>query len=220
PVASAGEDQTVNEGTSVTLHGSGTDPDGFSIASYKWTQISGTPVTLSSSAVAVPTFTAPDVVADTTLTFQLKVTDNLDSTGTDTCNIQIKWVNTSPAASAGEDQTVNEGTSVTLHGSGTDPDGFSIASYEWTQTSGTPVTLSSSAVAESAFTAPEVTASGSLTFRLRVTDSGGLTAEDTCDVTVSDISPQTSSPSTSSSSSDSSSGGGGGGSCFISTLMK
>jgi hypothetical protein len=75
PVANAGSNQSVLQGTTVTLDGSGSyDPDG-TIASYAWTQTAGTTVSLSSSSVQKPTFTAPTGPA--TLTFQLIVTDNL-----------------------------------------------------------------------------------------------------------------------------------------------
>ena len=58
------------------MSGSGTDPDSDDTLSYAWTQ-SGTPaVTLSDSAVASPTFTAPTgLSADTALTSTLRVTD-------------------------------------------------------------------------------------------------------------------------------------------------
>lgn len=78
PVASAGDPQTVNEGdTPVILNGSGSsDPDGDSPLTYRWTQQSGTPVTLSGANTASPTFTAPQVgPANDTLGFQLTVGD-------------------------------------------------------------------------------------------------------------------------------------------------
>ena len=77
PTADAGSDQAdVEQGAAVTLSGSGTDPDSGDTLSYAWTQ-SGTPaVTLSDSAVASPTFTAPTGLStDTALTFTLRVTD-------------------------------------------------------------------------------------------------------------------------------------------------
>ena len=62
--------------------------------------------------------------------------------------------NVPPVASAGPNQTVDAATVVTLNGSGSnDPDG-SIASYAWTQTAGSAVTLSSGTVAQPTFTAP------------------------------------------------------------------
>jgi hypothetical protein len=77
PVANAGPNQTVISGVVVTLNGTAsTDSDG-NIASYSWTQISGSPtVTLTNGTSAQPTFTAPAVVAATTLGFSLLVTDN------------------------------------------------------------------------------------------------------------------------------------------------
>ena len=77
PTADAGSDQAdVEQGAAVTLSGSGADPDSGDTLSHAWTQ-SGTPaVTLSDSAVASPTFTAPTgLSADTALTFTLRVTD-------------------------------------------------------------------------------------------------------------------------------------------------
>ena len=61
PIANAGADQTVAEQTTVTLDGSGSkDPDG-TIKAYAWKQTAGTKVSLSSTSVSKPTFTAPDV---------------------------------------------------------------------------------------------------------------------------------------------------------------
>ncbi len=189
PTANAGPNQTVNEGVTVTLDGSNSsDPDG-DISSYQWTQISGSSVTLSSTTAAQPTFTAPNVgPSGESLTFQLKVTDSGGLQSTDTCIVNVTWINLPPTADAGPDQTVNEGVTVALDGfNSTDPDD-GIASYLWTQTGGTPVTLSSTTAVQPTFTSPNVGPSGeSLTFQLTVTDSGGLQSTDTCIVTVSSV---------------------------------
>ena len=80
PVANAGTNQTVASGVVVTLNGTASsDPDG-TIASYAWTQTVGTAVTLTGGTTSQPTFTAPLVVAATTLTFSLIVTDNRGAT--------------------------------------------------------------------------------------------------------------------------------------------
>ncbi len=185
PTANAGANQTVNEGAAVTLSGSGTDSDG-TIASYAWTQTAGPVVTLTNANTATASFTAPQVTADTVLTFRLTVTDNQGATGSATTNVTVRNVNAAPVANAGAAQTVNEGAAVTLSGSGTDSDG-TIASYAWTQTAGPTVTLNNANTATATFTAPQVTADTVLTFRLTVTDNQGATGSATTNVTVRNV---------------------------------
>jgi len=81
PIASAGTNQTVTSGVTVTLNGTASsDPDG-SVAGYAWSQTSGAPtVTLSSGTTSQPTFPAPTVTTAATLTFSLVVTDNRGAT--------------------------------------------------------------------------------------------------------------------------------------------
>lgn len=88
PVANAGPDQTVASGATATLAGSGTDADG-TIASFAWTQTSGTTVTLSSAAAANPSFTAPATVSNIALGFRLTVTDNRGATAADDVVINV-----------------------------------------------------------------------------------------------------------------------------------
>ena len=182
PISDAGPDQSANEGDSVTLDGSNSSDPDDGIASYQWTQLGGTPVTLSNTTVFRPSFTAPNVgPGGASLTFQLTVTDNNGLQSTDTCIVNVSWINLSPTADAGPNQTVAEGDTVTLDGSGsTDPDD-TIVSYQWTQLGGTSVTLSDPSAPITTFTAPNVGMSGqSLTFQLTVTDGGGLKSTATC----------------------------------------
>ncbi len=186
PTADAGPDQTVDEGVIVTLDGSNSsDPDN-SIASYLWEQTGGISVALSDTTAVQPTFTAPDVGPDgESLTFQLTVTDSGGLQSTDSCIVNITGDNDPPNADAGPDQTVDEGETVTLDGSNsTDPDD-GIASYLWTQTAGTPATLSDPTAVQPTFTSPNLGSDGeSLTFQLTVTDNGGLQDTETCIVNV------------------------------------
>jgi hypothetical protein len=186
PTASAGPDQTVSEGSTVTLDGSNSDDLDDGIAAYQWTQTGGTPVTLSNPSTVMPLFTAPPVGSGgDALTFQLTVTDSDGLQDTDTCIVNISWVNLPPTADAGIDQTVSQGATVSLDGSAsTDPEGL-MSSYLWAQTAGPAVTLSDPSAARPTFTAPVVgPGGGSLTFNLTVTDSGGLQASDTANVNV------------------------------------
>lgn len=94
PTANAGPDQSVFMGHTATLDGSGSSPSVPSqpIASYQWTQLPGTAVTLSDPNSQTPTFTAPDVAkTGEILQFQLTVTDNVGLSQSDTVNVAVKW---------------------------------------------------------------------------------------------------------------------------------
>jgi endo-1,4-beta-xylanase len=96
PTANAGDDQTVDELTTVTLTGSGTDSDG-TIKSYSWALTStGTSITLTTANSASASFTAPDVSADVTITFELTVTDNDNASHKDAVSIKISHVEPEP----------------------------------------------------------------------------------------------------------------------------
>jgi len=78
--------------------------------------------------------------------------------------------NTPPIAVAGANQTVASGAAVALDGTGSfDPNGDTLT-FQWAQTNGPAVTLSSVSSAVPTFTAPVVTASTALSFRLTVSD--------------------------------------------------
>ena len=82
--ADAGADQTVAEGASVTLNGSGSsDPESANLT-YTWEQTSGTPtVTLTGQNTATPTFTAPrELLANAVLVFSLTVNDGVNDSTT------------------------------------------------------------------------------------------------------------------------------------------
>ena len=185
PVAEAGPNKNANVGATVTLNGSGsTDPDN-NISSYLWQQTGGPTVTLINANTAIAHFTA-SVAAGSTLTFRLTVTDTTGLQSTDTCSVTI--ANKPPVAEAGPNQNANVGATVTLNGTGsTDPDN-NISSYLWQQTGGPTVTLVNANTAVATFTA-SVAAGSTLTFRLTVTDIGGLQSTDTCTVTVINRSP-------------------------------
>ena len=90
PVADAGPDQLVNEGTVVTLDGSNSSDSDGSVQFYQWTQLSGPSVTLNSPSSVTTTFNAPRVTADNVLVFELTVTDNRGSSATDTVSITLQ----------------------------------------------------------------------------------------------------------------------------------
>lgn len=194
PIAVAGADQSVDEQTVVTLDGSASfdqDSSGL-ISNYSWTQTAGTPVTLTAATTATPGFTAPVVFANVgsqTLTFELTVTDDVNAASTQTVNVVVNPVNVVPVANAGVDITVNEQIPVNLSAAlSSDSDG-NIASYQWSQVSGTPVTLATANTATASFTAPLVYADTALLFQLTVTDNEGGSATDSVTITVNNINP-------------------------------
>lgn len=92
--------------------------------------------------------------------------------------------NTAPTANAGPDQWgIAAGSTVQLDGTDSiDTDG-TIASYAWSQTAGTTVSLSSASDPTPTFTAPS-NSGEVLTFQLLVTDNAGGTATDSVDIAV------------------------------------
>jgi len=153
PVANAGADQTVTQGTSVTLDGSNSSDDGgASNLTYSWSNGS-TGVTPNIGALPIGSHT-----------FTLTVTDAQGLFSRDTVIIKVI---APPVANAGADQTVKQGTSITLDGSASTGDGLS---YQWKE-GGTTLSTNSS------FTKNDFTA-GTHTITLTVTDSAGATSSD------------------------------------------
>lgn len=139
--ADAGPDQTVDETDAVQLDGTGSQVTDLL---YEWTQLpGGPPVTLSGASTATPSFTAPELTSSATVTFELTVRDRLEPSAlfdSDTVQVTIIDVNDPPIADAGGPYLVDEGSAVTLDGSGsTDPDAGQSLTYEWDyEIDGTP----------------------------------------------------------------------------------
>jgi len=183
PVADAGGNQVVQEGSDVVLDASASfDPDGDAIT-FQWHQLSGTAVTLVQPSQAISGFVAPAVGSGSaTLSFEITASDGHVS-AVATATVLVEHVNHAPVADAGPDQSANEGTLVSLSASASgDPDGDPL-SYAWTQVSGPPVTLVGETSAAPSFWAPDVSAGGvDIIVRLVVHD--GALASPADEVTV------------------------------------
>ncbi|MFY9153104.1 MAG: PKD domain-containing protein [Prolixibacteraceae bacterium] len=183
PVANAGPDQYITEGLQVTLDGSLSSDTDNDALTYNWSAPSG--IILSSATTPKPTFTAPDVTKDTEYTISLTVSDGKIASLIDQVKITVKKVNQKPLAKAGADFSANEGTTVSLDGSGsTDPDNDPI-SYLWVAPSG--ITLSSATTAKPTFTAPEVQTDKTFAFTLTVNDGSENSVSDEVVVTVKQV---------------------------------
>jgi len=169
--------QRVQGGSTVTLSAlPSTDPASLPLT-YLWTQTSGTAVTLSSATAVAPTFTAP--VGNGELWFTLVVSNGETS---DQTTAKVETYVLAPVAKAGDDVSVLLQARVILSAAqSTDPAGLPL-SYQWTQVSGTGVTLSSPASVSPTFLAPN----SPDTLRFQVTVSNGhmtATAQVTVQVT-------------------------------------
>jgi len=169
PVADAGPDQAVDEGTVVALDGSGST-DNVGIVNYTWTLTAGAPVALFG---ARPTYLFED---PGTFVVTLNVTDAEGNWGTDEVVVTVNDAS-QPVADAGPDHTVVAGTVVTFDGSGS-LDNVGIAHYAWTFTDGAPVALSEVRPTYR-FDSP-----GVFTVSLNVTDAAGNWDTDEMTVTV------------------------------------
>jgi hypothetical protein len=201
PVANAGSDLIVNEGSSISLNASESiDPDGI-ILSYIWKQNPHPLITLGDAETKIWTFTAPSVSSDTTFTFELTVSDNNGLTATDSTNVLVRDVsisnnnsfsstNNAPIANAGPDLEINENMSLALSGSASsDPDIGDSLNYSWKQTAGNPVVDTSAGVDKEVltFTSPSVSMDTMYTFELTVRDKQGITDKDEMNMLVRDI---------------------------------
>lgn len=169
PTAIAGGPYTVSEGSSVTLNGSGTDPDADDVLAYAWDLDNNGSF---ETAGATATFSAASIDGPATRPVSFRVTDRLGNARTITTNIAITNVAPSPAIS-GASASITYGATLSLSASATDPGMADTASgfaYAWSVTGGvltTPVTGSGSSFS---FSPP---GAGNYTISLNATDDDG-----------------------------------------------
>ncbi|MFL5347326.1 MAG: PKD domain-containing protein [Hyalangium sp.] len=183
---------TLNAQQSTSLSLTASDPDNDPI-SYAWTQEPATPAgTFSSTSVANPTWTAPRTSADTVFQLRVTVSDGKGGTDTNTAPVTVHaFVNTSPVLTAGPSAsatTINEQQTLNLSVSASDADGDPLT-YKWVQTAPTNLmgTFGNSNVANTTWKAPDVTADGTYTLQVTVTDGQGGSVQGTLNITVKKV---------------------------------
>ncbi|MBU1172957.1 MAG: hypothetical protein KKD44_25635 [Proteobacteria bacterium] len=196
PLANAGPDLYLDRDTSpdtITLQGSAHDPDGGDTITIAWAQVSGNPVTLSSSNTATPSFSLAEVSSsDSSLEFRISVTDLSGAVTTDTMIVSLTSPPTAQAQASPNnvDEVHGSTVPVTLVGSGsTDPEG-DIVSYVWAYSGSLSLTVSNDDTTrpDRVIQIPEVGFGGAqLEFILTVTDSSGNTDSDTLTITVNNM---------------------------------
>ena len=118
-IANAGSDQTVLEGTIITLNGSDNNDSNNigNMANYLWRQTAGPSIILNGNNTAHPNFVAPNYPTDTKYTFALEVfqdqviNNNQTGAAIDTVDIIVKDANIeakNPGSFQGEDGNTEE----------------------------------------------------------------------------------------------------------------
>ncbi|MDQ3548482.1 MAG: PKD domain-containing protein [Chloroflexota bacterium] len=179
PVADAGVDQTVGEGSSVALNAAGSsDPDGDSLT-YSWS-VSGADcpaVTLSPNAnVANPSFVATD---DGVCTFEVSVDDGKGGVVSDGATVTID--NVAPVVTLSEAMIQTAGSSAILEGSFTDAGALDThtAVFDWGDGTTSDGTIDESFGSGTASGSHIYATPGLYTVSLTVTDDDGGTGDAT-----------------------------------------
>jgi subtilisin-like proprotein convertase family protein/Zn-dependent metalloprotease len=186
PVASVSQQTlTLTEGDNgVVDASSSSDADGDEL-SFAWSQLSGPTVTIENDTSAEANFVAPTVNAESLVVLQVVVSDENGASDTATVDVTVadSEGNRAPvAAVASNNIEATEGDAITLDASSSsDPDSDTLT-YNWSQTSGTQVTLSN---ADSSIASFSGDAAGTYVFEVSVSDPSGAEAMQSVTVVIS-----------------------------------
>jgi hypothetical protein len=170
--ANAGADQTVEQGTKVTLDASGSTGN---IDTMKWTAPDG--ITLTGETTDHPTFTAPATAGDYTFTLDVTGPDGnpaVDKTVSDTVTIHVNAVQTAVAKIAFANAVTSPATPVdVLQNQAVTLDAtqsVGAAAFAWSQVSGPAVDLGTADQPKLTFTFPKT--ASDVVLRLTVRNPG------------------------------------------------
>jgi hypothetical protein len=183
PQARAGNDLQRDQGQRVDLDATGSsDPDGAPL-SYSWQVVRPTNLVLNDANTPNAWFTAE---SEGEYELVVTVSDTCGASDTDTVLISVGDIDPAgvPEARANcPTPLVNGGQVVALKGSTSIDTTGSALSYTWRQTQGPAVEIAHPYIADTTFTAPNVTQDVILTFEVTV-DNGTHSDTDTVEVTV------------------------------------
>ena len=185
PTVNAGPDVSGSINEALALDGTATDPDGDTLT-YAWT-VTG-PCTLATPAAVDTTVTC---TAPGTYTATLTVDDGTNPPVSDTASVIVSDgppTNDPPTVDAGPGVAGFVGSSLTLNGSASDPDGDPLT-FAWSVTG--PCTLGSPAAA---VTSVSCTAPGTYLATLTVDDGVNPAVSDSASVTISEATDDTTPP--------------------------
>jgi hypothetical protein len=184
----------VTSGNPVALTLEVMDPDGDALT-HSWTQDPPSPAgAFNDAAAANPTWTAPQVTAETPFQLDVAVADGKGGSARGSVVVKVlpafpgnraPVLSGSPVASA---TTVAEQQPVTLSVTATDADNDTLT-YSWSQVSPDSPTgsFSNAASANPTWTAPDVSANGTYTLRVTVTDGKAGSVQGTVDISVTKV---------------------------------
>lgn len=191
----AGPDATVTEGVMYSLNGSVTGGDGT--YTFNWTASPTLDITHDNTSVSSASFVAPSVTQSTRYTITLAVNDASGNSVSDATVITVAPINIEPVARISVPQwsglpanTFPGGVDIVLDGSGSsDADApvntDAIASYIWSQTSGTNVVTGIETESPTlVITTPITNDPQTLEFQLEVVDSEGASATATVSLSI------------------------------------
>ncbi|TPH17080.1 PKD domain-containing protein [Litorilituus lipolyticus] len=181
PIIPEMDNITIDEGSEVTIDASATSGVGGNELSFHWQQMSGPPITLSDQSASIITFTAPEVSQNQTITLTLTVSDGYAET-ISTVEVSVIHVNQAPTLALDAPESVDENNQVTISATVNDIDGDELT-ITWLQIAGSTAIDVSNANDALTFTAPSVTADGSYSFEVTVTD-GELSATESVSVLI------------------------------------
>ncbi|MFA5754913.1 MAG: hypothetical protein WC909_00930 [Candidatus Paceibacterota bacterium] len=182
PSVSAGSNQSVLSGQSISLYGTATHSAGLAMT-YQWSCNGGS---LSNSTVLQPTFYAPTVSSTQTYNCTLIARDSNNNSASSTTYITVNpsgggyYYSNTPVVSAGSNQSVLSGQSISLYGSASNPNGLYMT-YQWSCNGGS---IYNSTTLYPTFYAPTVSSTQTYNCTLTARDSNNNSASSTTYITV------------------------------------